>query len=131
MRFGRREVVVRLMELTGAAYMVREREREQGRRERLRRLAAALSRRMPAPRCPRCGNATDLRGGRYGPFYGCPDRECGGRVGVPRRLVELALEELREMCPECERGKVVLKWGKNGAFLGCGLWPECKWSDSF
>jgi len=36
-------------------------------------------------------------------------------------------EPLEEPCPEC--GKVIVKrWGKNGAFIGCTAYPDCKFT---
>jgi len=67
-----------------------------------------------------------------------------GRVAVLRpfherltKQIELALENkgkwwpepepLEEPCPDC--GKVLMKrWGKNGPFIGCTAYPECKYT---
>ncbi|MDR2685989.1 MAG: type I DNA topoisomerase [Rickettsiales bacterium] len=32
-----------------------------------------------------------------------------------------------DICPECKKGKVGLRLGKFGAFLGCGNYPDCKY----
>ncbi|MDR1034406.1 MAG: type I DNA topoisomerase [Holosporales bacterium] len=37
------------------------------------------------------------------------------------------VEETRA-CPECTEGKLHLKLGKYGAFLGCSLYPDCKFT---
>jgi len=34
-------------------------------------------------------------------------------------------EETEEICEQCGR-KMVIKWGRNGKFLACSGWPECK-----
>lgn len=67
-----------------------------------------------------------------------------GRVAVLRpfherltKQIELALENkgkwwpdpepLEEPCPDC--GKVLMKrWGKNGPFIGCTAYPDCKYT---
>ncbi|MBE6450783.1 MAG: type I DNA topoisomerase [Alphaproteobacteria bacterium] len=32
------------------------------------------------------------------------------------------------LCPECKKGKISVKLGKYGAFLGCSNYPECKYT---
>ena len=32
------------------------------------------------------------------------------------------------ICPECGKGKLSIKLGKFGAFLGCSNYPECKYT---
>ena len=34
---------------------------------------------------------------------------------------------LKDICPECGKGKLSLKMGKYGAFIGCSNYPECKY----
>lgn len=34
-------------------------------------------------------------------------------------------------CPGCGKGGLVIKYGKNGAFLACSDYPECKFSSNF
>ncbi|HOX95802.1 MAG TPA: type I DNA topoisomerase [Candidatus Woesebacteria bacterium] len=46
------------------------------------------------------------------------------RVGVP------AVETGRK-CPECDKGKEVIRDGKYGKFLSCSLYPECKYTAPF
>lgn len=129
-RFGNREFTLKLMELTGTAYVVRQKRQEKTRNERLRRLDTILSRRMTL-RCPNCGGPTVLHSGRYGPFYGCSQRTCKGLVKIPKPLLTVAVDELKLTCDSCEKGLVVAKWGRNGAFLSCSRYPDCKWSDSY
>ena len=33
-------------------------------------------------------------------------------------------------CPDCDGG-LVIKWGKNGEFLGCSNYPECRYTRNF
>ncbi len=35
--------------------------------------------------------------------------------------------KLQDTCPECQTGKLTLKMGKFGAFIGCSNYPECKY----
>ena len=35
--------------------------------------------------------------------------------------------KLQDTCPECGKGKLSLKMGKYGAFIGCSNYPECKY----
>jgi DNA topoisomerase I len=32
------------------------------------------------------------------------------------------------LCPQCKAGKLGLRLGKNGAFIGCGNYPECRFT---
>lgn len=34
-------------------------------------------------------------------------------------------------CPTCPTGELVIKYGKNGAFLACSHYPECKFTSDF
>lgn len=132
-RFSEPDLVMRLMELSGTAHLLEEEERKDLQRRRLLQLAAALEKRMVFPPCPRCGGATELRSGRFGPFFGCVsyrDSRCDGLVNVPRWALELAVKDLGLTCPRCGR-EVVLKSGRNGLFLGCSQYPDCRWTDSF
>jgi DNA topoisomerase-1 len=35
-----------------------------------------------------------------------------------------------KLCPECKKGKLSVKLGKFGAFLGCSNYPECKYTQA-
>ncbi len=39
------------------------------------------------------------------------------------------LKETEEKCPECKKGKVVIKLGRNGKFKACSNFPECEYSE--
>lgn len=132
-RFSQPDFVARLMELSGTTYLIQQEERNDARKRRLAQLAAALEKRLASPLCPLCGGATELRVGKYGPFFGCTSyygARCNGLVNIPRRVLELAVENLALTCPTCG-GTVVLKSGRNGVFLGCSKYPHCRWTDSF
>jgi DNA topoisomerase-1 len=34
-------------------------------------------------------------------------------------------------CPECKKQKLVIRFGKNGEFLGCAGFPECNFTSQF
>ncbi len=60
-------------------------------------------------------------------FY-VPFRSTLDRVEKEARTIKQALqEETDEQCPLCSR-KLIIKWGKNGRFLACGGFPECKYT---
>lgn len=40
-------------------------------------------------------------------------------------------EETDITCPECKKHKLVIKFGKAGAFVGCGGYPDCKFTSNF
>lgn len=37
-------------------------------------------------------------------------------------------EMLDEECPECGAAKLMKRWGRNGAFIGCTTYPTCKYT---
>lgn len=131
--FSQPDPTARLTELSGTPHLLRNEKRRSVKEQRLKELSVALKRRMAFPSCPECGGPTELRIGKYGPFFGCASYRsngCQGLVNVPRRVLELAVADLELACPQCG-GEVVLKSGRNGVFLGCSRYPECRWADSF
>ncbi|MEE8275530.1 MAG: type I DNA topoisomerase [Alphaproteobacteria bacterium] len=34
----------------------------------------------------------------------------------------------RRLCPGCEEGRLALKFGRHGAFIGCSAYPECRYT---
>ncbi|MGB5696218.1 MAG: type I DNA topoisomerase [Polyangiales bacterium] len=79
--------------------------------------------------CPESGDPLVKRWGRNGPFIGCTKYpECRYTLNIgPDGEVEPAKEpELTEYdCHECG-AKMNKRWGRNGWFLGCSRYPECK-----
>ncbi|MGB6020041.1 MAG: type I DNA topoisomerase [Sulfurimonadaceae bacterium] len=82
--------------------------------------------------CPQCGSELLLRSGRYGNFIACS--------GFPKcKYTEQVIEEgeegkegeapkvetTDEKCDKCG-GDMVIKNGRNGKFLACSNYPECK-----
>ncbi len=80
--------------------------------------------------CEKCESPMVIKSGRYGRFLACtgyPD--CKNTRPVEseeeRALRERVSEEIDEFCEKCERPMVV-KTGRNGRFLACSGYPECK-----
>jgi len=46
------------------------------------------------------------------------------------RDVKRDVEETDLPCPTCGK-KLVIKWGRNGEFLACAAYPECKFTSNF
>ena len=79
--------------------------------------------------CPESGDPLVRRWGRNGPFIGCTKYpECRYTLNIgPDGEIEAPKEpELTEYdCHECG-SKMSKRWGRNGWFLGCSRYPECK-----
>ena len=37
-------------------------------------------------------------------------------------------ESIDEECPECKKNPLMRRWGRNGIFIGCDGYPECKYT---
>ncbi|HHM23582.1 MAG TPA: type I DNA topoisomerase, partial [Bacteroidetes bacterium] len=60
-------------------------------------------------------------------FYG-PFRQAVERVNANRQEIKDSLQEkLEETCPECG-SPLVIKWGRNGKFIACSNYPECRYT---
>ena len=80
--------------------------------------------------CEQCGSVMVIKSGRYGPFIACrgyPECKNTKPVESPeeRAIRELVSEDVDEYCEKCERPMAV-KTGRNGRFLACTGYPECK-----
>jgi DNA topoisomerase-1 len=79
--------------------------------------------------CPESGDPLVKRWGRNGPFIGCTKYpECRYTLNIgPDGEVEPPKEpELTDYdCHECG-AKMTKRWGRNGWFLGCSRYPDCK-----
>jgi len=80
--------------------------------------------------CPKCGSELLLRSGRYGEFIACSgfpkckyteQLEDDNKAEAPSAEAEVS----EEMCEKCGLPMVV-KNGRNGKFLACSGYPECK-----
>lgn len=79
--------------------------------------------------CPKCGEELLLRGGRYGNFIACSgfpkckyteQVEEDGETAAPADS-----EKTDEKCDKCGQD-MVIKNGRNGKFLACSAYPDCK-----
>ncbi len=84
--------------------------------------------------CPECGSTLLMRTGRRGRFFACSAYpECDftadvGRDGEPRQRPKPL--ETDETCPECD-GKLILREGRRGKFLGCSNYPKCRYTRDY
>lgn len=58
----------------------------------------------------------------YKPFS--KSLEAFGGEAVKREVTDI-------VCPECKKGKLLIRFGKAGSFLGCEHYPECKFTTNF
>ncbi len=49
----------------------------------------------------------------------------------PRADADGKVKENPRLCPLCNEGELSLKLGRGGAFIGCGRYPDCKFTRSF
>jgi DNA topoisomerase-1 len=63
---------------------------------------------------------------RNGKFLSCSNfPECVGARTIDGK--ELAQpKETGEICPKCEKGKLILREGRFGEFIACSNYPKCK-----
>jgi DNA topoisomerase-1 len=47
-------------------------------------------------------------------------------VSIARTSAEKVQEETDILCDACSQAKMVIKWGRNGKFLACPRYPDCK-----
>ena len=85
-------------------------------------------------RCFECGGEMGLRTGRYGPFFGCASCKAVANLrGEAKKQAEAqqpasskpAPIDTDLRCPQCG-GKMVLRMGRTGRFLGCSQYPKCR-----
>ncbi len=79
--------------------------------------------------CPKCGEELLLRGGRYGNFIACsgfPKCKYTEQVSEDGETAAPAeVETTDEKCDKCG-ADMVIKNGRNGKFLACSAYPDCK-----
>ena len=85
--------------------------------------------------CEKCGNPMVVKWGKNGHFLACSnypackntkdfERQPDGKIVAKEKVVEY-----RGECPECHR-PMVIKNGRNGRFLACSGYPECKHTEA-
>lgn len=79
--------------------------------------------------CPKCGEELLLRSGRFGEFIACsgfPKCKYTEQVESEKEDKEKKeSESSNEICDKCGK-EMVVKSGRNGPFLACSGYPECK-----
>jgi len=79
--------------------------------------------------CPKCGEELLLRSGRFGEFIACsgfPKCKYTEQVeGEKEDKEKSSAESSNEICDKCGK-EMVVKTGRNGQFLACSGYPECK-----
>jgi len=93
----------------------------------------------PDAACPECGGELVIKRGRRGPFVGCdnyPECDFTMDVGADPRAAQVERERVREQeesldrtCPRCEEGRLTVKSGRFGAFIGCSAYPKCRYTE--
>lgn len=72
-------------------------------------------------KCEKCGEAMEVKTGRFGPFLGCSGYpKCKNIVAI---VVSSGVK-----CPKCETGQLIERRTKKGGriFWGCDKFPKCK-----
>ncbi|MBI2630969.1 type I DNA topoisomerase [Candidatus Nomurabacteria bacterium] len=79
-------------------------------------------------KCPKCGGPMIVKLSRGGKFYSCskyPD--CDGALMLDGTELK-GPEETGEECPQCHKGKLVIRARRDGSgtFVSCSRYPKCK-----
>lgn len=74
-------------------------------------------------KCPKCGAALVVKGGRFGQFKACSAYpSCNFRESLGKK----ESQPLEEKCPECG-AQLAQKFGRFGPFVACSDYPKCKY----
>jgi DNA topoisomerase-1 len=74
-------------------------------------------------KCPKCGAALVIKGGRFGRFKACSAYPaCKFRESLDKR----ESKPLDETCPQCG-SQLEQKFGRFGPFVACSNYPKCKY----
>jgi len=82
-------------------------------------------------KCPNCGNPMVHKSGRFGPFLGCSEYpNCKTILNLDKNGNILPPKPPPEptgiSCYKCKDGRLVIRQGKKGPFLGCNRFPKCR-----
>lgn len=77
-------------------------------------------------RCSVCGGKLDLKDMKGMIVAQCADNQCV-TVAADGKIIEAILEENGESCP-VDSGRIKVKRGKRGFFVGCANYPGCDWT---
>ncbi len=78
-------------------------------------------------KCPVCGGPMVIKLAKNGKFMSCakfPD--CVGARTIDGKELE-GPKDTGEICPQCEKGKLMERDGKFGRFIACSNFPKCKY----
>lgn len=74
--------------------------------------------------CPQCGNALQLRAGRYGKFIGCTSYPNCKFIEPLQKPADTGVS-----CPECQQGSMLKRKSRAGKlFYSCSRYPDCKYA---
>jgi DNA topoisomerase-1 len=77
-------------------------------------------------KCPKCGASMIIKLGRSGKFLSCSRYpECDGARTIDGRELE-GPKETGEICPKCNKQKLIEREGRFGKFIACPGYPKCK-----
>ena len=62
----------------------------------------------------------------YGPFSESLEKAKTNMRNIKREEVPTGLK-----CGKCETGDLNIKWGRNGSFIGCSGYPDCKFTSEY
>jgi hypothetical protein len=77
-------------------------------------------------RCSICGGKMGLKEMKGMIVAQCADNQCV-TVAADGKIIEAILEENGESCP-VDAGKIRVKRGRRGFFVGCSNYPSCNWT---
>ena len=76
--------------------------------------------------CPLCDGPMIIKLGKTGKFLSCKQfPDCMGARKIDGSIME-GPKETGEICPKCEKGKLIEREGRFGKFISCANYPKCK-----
>ena len=84
-------------------------------------------------KCENCGTEMVFKKSKFGDIIACPKYpECKNIknfITLDNGQIKIIVpgEKVKEKCPEC-KGDLIVKTGKNGVFIACDNYPECKFT---